>query len=463
MLNLRKCLMSLLCVSMIFATLQPLSINAYSVTNDEISSYTISSEFEIGIDGVSFERNIGKTIEGIYVSHELSEINEITDTDGLFNVNELGRSSRATQFNSNPNSAIFIPDPWKNEWLMNVSTANESWYMFFGDAGTKLTVALDQPSGGIYVVELYRLIGNTLFWVTDSIYLNSSMRQQTSHEVPFENLYFLRIIPVIPVNGIYYFMVHVSHEFDQAEVDDNALDARTHWFPLVVNSQTIDSYIDVDWFRFTTGNIRSVDFTLGNVPAGAVYRIDIFDSNTRLLGHFTSAGTESRSFNLATGTVHYVRISSANGGFSATQNYQLVISSHDPNVQNHVFITDFGGGEWTRYWGNRIYRINGSRPLTVTGYVRNNGAPVSNTEVIVTMFNPNWNPDFNRYRRATVVTDSQGRFTATITSAPAVGVFFYHVSGGIHHVFDLVDVYAQVGNVTSDGNRIVVFAFSTFN
>jgi hypothetical protein len=141
-------------------------------------------------------------------------------------------------------------------------------------------------------------------------------------------LYYLRVIPIIPVNGTYQLRVQISHSWDAGEVDDNVLDANQHWLPLNVN-QTLDNPIDVDWFRFNTHQQNMVNITLSNVPNGAVYALIIYDANLNVLGSFTSSGSASRQWPLPRHSTFFVEVFSVNGGFSATQNYRLNIRPYD--------------------------------------------------------------------------------------------------------------------------------------
>ncbi|MCL2250077.1 MAG: hypothetical protein FWC13_12515 [Oscillospiraceae bacterium] len=282
-------------------------------------------------------------------------------------LNARGGARMASRANNGPNSAIFIADPLKNMWLNNVSTANESWYFFFGDADSKLTLALYQPTNSIYVTLLYRLNGNMLDFVSSSMY-GANRRQQFSHLMTDDNdVYFLRIVPLVPANSIYYFIIHTTATFDAAEPDDNIEDATVIALPAVRN-QTIDNPLDIDWFRFSTGNANSFRFALTNVPAGASYALRLFDGNMNQIASFSSSGSAQRDWPLPRNTTFYVEIHSLNGGFSATQNYRLSIQP----LGNQVTIN-----------GNQL-TVNGN-PVNLNGTFWSNNAgtaPTGNNAII---------------------------------------------------------------------------------
>jgi hypothetical protein len=263
-------------------------------------------------------------------------------------VQEPGESAVSSRmmprFNNNPNNAIFLDNSMMNMLLTNASTASESWYAFVAESGVKITVALDQPASGVYAIVLYRLVGNTLVPEGLSMYGTSNMRQQLSHITRSTDFYFLQVVPITPINGHYQFIVQISTTFDSAEVDDNVLDARTHSLPMTVN-QTLDNPIDIDWFRFTTGDLDFLDVTLSNVPNGAVYSILIYDENLNMLGGFTSSGSETRLWQMPRNTTFFAKVSSVNGTFSATQSYRLSI---------HPFRLSIYDAEITSPLGNTV-------------------------------------------------------------------------------------------------------------
>lgn len=279
--------------------------------------------------------------------------------------NEYSMESRS---NHDPNNAIFIADSLKNMWLWNVSTNNESWYAFFGDADFKLTVALYQPPNGIYVTLLYRFNDGMLDFVSSSMY-GANRRQQFSHVMTDDNdLYFLRIVPIVAVNSFYEFIIHTTAVFDTYEPDDNVEDATVLGVSAIRN-QTIDNPLDIDWFRFTTGNANFVRITLSNVPAGAVYALRVYDENLNEIGSFSSNGSAVRDVPLPRNSTFYVEIRSHNGGFSATQNYRLSIQ---PQPGNHVVIN-----------GNQLI-VNGNNVELNTVFWTNNSSsiPTGNNTII---------------------------------------------------------------------------------
>lgn len=142
-------------------------------------------------------------------------------------------------------------------------------------------------------------------------------------------IYFFRIVPIVPVNSTYNFIIVTSSAFVPAEPDDNRISASVHTVPFTVN-QTIDNSLDADWFKFTIGNNNITTFSLSNVPTGAVYGLILYDANLNPLASFASSGSDSRTWQLPGNSTDYAEIFSVNGVFSATQYYRLSVSVQPP-------------------------------------------------------------------------------------------------------------------------------------
>ncbi|MCL1989227.1 MAG: hypothetical protein FWG64_14830 [Firmicutes bacterium] len=299
-------------------------------------------------------------------------------------------STRTVRFNTNPNNAYIVDNSLFGLWLTNISSADESWYAFVAPENTKLTVALEQPMYGVYAVVLYRLDGNMLNAVAISAYYTTDVLQQVSYLVPTTNMYFLQLVPLAPVNGLYNFIIHTSTDFDNSEFDDNALDAREHTLPFTAN-QTLDSPLDVDWFAFTTGDSDLLNVTLSNVPNGATYAVYLYDYNLNLLAAFASANEETRIWQLPQNTTFYIEVRSLNGGYSATSSYSLSVVEEnlalpEPEVKNGKLYID---GVALNFNGLYIHRTARTFPTSNNSYTSRQESIFSTGNTVVVAKVPN--------------------------------------------------------------------------
>lgn len=203
--------------------------------------------------------------------------------------------------------------------------------------------------------------------------------------VAISGYYFLRIVPYIPSTTASYhqFVINISAKYDSAEADDNAFFAKPYTNKLNVN-QTIDNYLDEDWFKLTITQKKDYQtISLNNVPAGAQYAFYILDSNLGALGSFVSFGSESRNYPLNIGT-YYIKVTSYNGASNANQSYNLKVepSLYYPSISdgqryllpngNTLEVSDkyaYVEGKriipsWTYFYENNVWKLDQSLNTT---------------------------------------------------------------------------------------------------
>jgi hypothetical protein len=139
--------------------------------------------------------------------------------------------------------------------------------------------------------------------------------------------YYLRVYPWVapPATTTYSFMVSTTATYDAGEANDNVWQANAYANSIDV-SRTIDNVYDEDWYSLTVNTYaRAHTISLNNVPSGGQYVVAIYDTGLNLLNYVTSTGSAGIEYKLNLGT-YYLRVFSVNGVYSASQNYNLVVS-----------------------------------------------------------------------------------------------------------------------------------------
>jgi hypothetical protein len=99
-------------------------------------------------------------------------------------------------------------------------------------------------------------------------------------------------------------------------------------------SALIGSTTDSDWFRFTTTSPNTkIKITLSNLPAD--YDVRLYSSGLSYLAVSQNGGTTSETiiYNATVGASYYIRVYGYSGAFSATQCYNLRVSTSSLNFK----------------------------------------------------------------------------------------------------------------------------------
>ncbi|MBZ4666462.1 hypothetical protein [Mahella sp.] len=260
--------------------------------------------------------------------------------------------------------------------------------------------------------------------------------------------------------------IGINTNTDPYEADENV--AKAINFTLnqsgstAINVRSLNTMCDNDWFTFTVPSdpdYSRVAFTLDESSTVMRYKVEVYTNLSD--GSMVKEIMTDNKVSLSPGR-YYVRVASTDGNAITRTNYTLTVSPE--YLADEIYITEFGGGGYATYYGTTLYRVNGSSTITVKGVAGVNGYVLPNATITVTVFNPNWDPTDLKYRTATVTTDGQGIFTATVNTSPSTASMSCLISGAISfmHYYDIGGVYAESGNAITDVVPIYIFAYSIY-
>ena len=268
------------------------------------------------------------------------------------------------------------------------------------------------------------------------------------------------------------FTIHIgiNANTEAAEADENAIHASKisltdDCYAKVINTRAMNTACDNDWFYFDVNSTRNFDtiaLSLDSTAIAAGFNLDVYTVVNTGLQEVPLVNGKLQNLSVAR---YFVRVSSVGCSAFDPSNYTLTIA---PNYYaDAIEISTVGDGDTAAYDGHTYSRVNGNSTVTVTGIARANGVNLPNTEVTIVIANPSWTADSQHFRRATVTTDSYGRFTAYIAIENAVGDNSTLVGSAtkFRHYWD----YGYVYGVDKDGYRITanvekiyIFAYSTY-
>ena len=247
----------------------------------------------------------------------------------LQNSNTQQTFASIATFNTNPNSAIYLPSSYFGLELSDVANHQERWYAFSASANNKISITM-QHFDGDYDLMLFELVGNSLNLVDYAATYNPLER--ISYVSETGGTYYLVAVPyALSTQNYFVFIVDVLSSFDAFEANDFYYQA-----PIFNNSidvvADIDNSFDQDWFQLnvTTNGARSL--VAMNAPAGH-YVVSIYDRNLNLLGSFM-ADDIPRNMNFAVGT-YYLQVQSLTG-HRVDDDYRLVVTNVNENIFVHA-------------------------------------------------------------------------------------------------------------------------------
>ncbi|WP_149093903.1 carboxypeptidase-like regulatory domain-containing protein [Paenibacillus terrae] len=274
------------------------------------------------------------------------------------------------------------------------------------------------------------------------------------------------------INDPFYLTVDISSSYDAYEPDESAFHAYNFTFSTggsSLNSRSIHSGIDNDWYQITipaSRNYDALNVKLDSTSESYGYKAEVYGA---LSGNqMVLLPQTNHNVSLNTGS-YYVRVYTTNQ-YSADHLYTLTLK---PVLRaGKIVITSYdssknGPNDYPTYSYGRHYRVNGSSSFTVKGVVTTtDNFPVVNALVDVTWLNQNWTESSgNRTRTGTAYTDQNGAFSVTVSLPPSTGSIAEYLSGAISftHYFDLSGVAAQVrGTSIIDTDVVYHFAYSIY-
>ncbi|EJW16814.1 carboxypeptidase-like regulatory domain-containing protein [Paenibacillus alvei] len=272
------------------------------------------------------------------------------------------------------------------------------------------------------------------------------------------------------INDPFTVTLAVSSEYDAYETDENAFHAygfTVNTSGSSLNTRSISSPIDNDWFSINVPENRNYDalnLSLDNVSMSKGYKVEVygaFEGNQmRLL-----SSPADKNVRIGTGTF-YVRVYTT-GQYDNT-NYTLTVRPvlRADKISIIGFNSKEGPNDYPTYQYGKHFRAKDT--LTVVGRVTtSDNYAVANAKVDVLWLNKNWTEGSgNRTRAASVYTDANGTFTATLSLPPSTGSISEFLPGAINftHYYDLSGINVQVSerpNVSAT-NIIYHFAYSLY-
>lgn len=251
-------------------------------------------------------------------------------------------TARADYGNHSASTAALISDSLIGSTLVDDATDQENWYYFSVGGGEKITAILEQPTDGDYDIYLYKYTDSNLAFVAYSAYSGSVM-DQLSYVADEDGYFFLRVVPSTAsetAGDIYYFVVRLDSVFDTYEGNDNLYQAYSAFNNLMNVSATIDNIFDVDFYTFVVPNSENYRLSLNNVPSGAQYKAEIYDSSFNVVSSLLSTGNNNTLLNLNAGT-YYVGVYSYNNQYDNAVNYKLEM--YPIHSSSSTFYTTHGG------------------------------------------------------------------------------------------------------------------------
>lgn len=195
--NLKKLLSvlaSIILISAMFPIVAVASENSHTTKTKE-EEETIASSAPINDDEVNHNDSLVLGISNIINTtptnepsvEELSLFDELDDereilynrgqrsnVDEEYNINKDSFTERkeqsrlrsqsvpSTLSNTDPNSAIYLPENYFGQVLSDIADENAHWYCFETAGNNKVTIAFSQQPYGDYDIRLYKLDGTTL-------------------------------------------------------------------------------------------------------------------------------------------------------------------------------------------------------------------------------------------------------------------------------------------------------------
>lgn len=242
-----------------------------------------------------------------------------------------------------------------------IATSNDDWYYFDVTTGGKITALLEMPSDSDYDLRLYSYEPSTetLTEIAYSMYGGNDM-EQLSAVCTTAGRYYLKVEPYQATkmeNALYYYLVRLDSMYDSNEPNDNPYQAKSLGNITSMKSAqgTIDSYFDTDWYAISLPSQMDIKYILNNVPTGAEYAIDLFDTSFNHIDGFSTAQSNSSRLTLDAGN-YLIRIITNNGKYNASQNYKMdIVIMHSPS--SSVYITN--GGNHVEITNTDVY-VNGA-------------------------------------------------------------------------------------------------------
>lgn len=269
------------------------------------------------------------------------------------------------------------------------------------------------------------------------------------------------------INDPFYVTVAKSASYDAFETDESAF----HAYAITVatggsslNSRSINSTVDNDWYALTVPADRNYDamnFSLDQTSASKGYKVEVYGV---LAGNKMKLITSTGSNNIPLGTgTYYIRVYTT--GQADDTNYTLAMRPvlRADKLMNVSYNSGGGSNDYPTYQYGRKFRIQ-KNWLTVQGVVAtSDNYPVANAKVDLLWLNENWTEQSgNRTRTGSAYSDQNGQFTITLQLPPSTGSIAEYLPGPISftHYYDLSGILVQVSDQPSASKTDVMYHFA---
>jgi hypothetical protein len=284
--------------------------------------HEIPGEYEISMFSSYLFPDVSAPVASDILSRNNMQSAQSVTSDSLISNDIAHIGANNTMYNTDPNSAIYIPDTLFGLTLQDLANDEQRWYLFDVPANEKVTSFLNYQSG-IYALGLYELNGVNLELVASSLFGGGSERLHYISQSG--GIFFLAVLPIIPTSTphLFNFVIEQTASFDSYEVNSFYDQA-----PVFTNSINIyanlDSIYDEDWFQLNITQAGTREIALFNAPTGQHYAVFLYDSNLNSVGSFY-ADHIPRSVSMSQGT-YYVRILTLSGQ-RTDNNYWLNVTN----------------------------------------------------------------------------------------------------------------------------------------
>ncbi|WP_289356291.1 carboxypeptidase-like regulatory domain-containing protein [Paenibacillus sp. S-12] len=268
------------------------------------------------------------------------------------------------------------------------------------------------------------------------------------------------------INDPFTVTLAVSSEYDAYETDENAFHAygfTVNTSGSSLNTRSISSPIDNDWFAINVPENRNYDalnLTLDNTSMSKGHKVEVYGAYEGNQMRLLSSPTD-KNVRIGTGTF-YVRVYTT-GQYDNT-NYTLTVRPvlRADKISIIGFNSKEGPNDYPTYQYGRHFRAKDT--LTVSGKVTtSDNFAVANAKVDVLWLNKNWTEGSgNRTRTASVYTDANGNFTATLSLPASTGSIMEFLPGPINftHYYDLSGINVQVSERPNVSATDIIYHFA---
>lgn len=264
------------------------------------------------------------------------------------------------------------------------------------------------------------------------------------------------------INEAFTLEYAISYPYDNFETDEHPSIAKNFTYGITgayINSRSISSPIDSDWYVINVPSTRSYDKINFNILTSSsnACKVEVYKDMSN--GSFQMKKLLSNGGNLSISTgKYYIKVSYSGSNFNQddVQNYTLDLTPilTPQSIVITGYNSDMGPNDYpSGYYYGKHYRAKGF--LDIAGYVTTTDAEtgivygIPYTSVTGKYINEGWSGTAaNNIRTGTSTTDSTGKFVINITLPPSAGSISQYITVSTHY-YDYCGVLAYVTSNSS--------------